>query len=126
MALSPKLRAGKLRHRIQIVAPTGGQDTFGGVPPGNWQTVKTTWAEIDGVSARDNLAAGQFISISTHRIVVRFDPNISINAGQQIWFKRRTFQIQGVVNPDERNKMLYLYVLEINDSREQVTPPNNT
>ncbi len=126
MPLSARIQAGKLRHRIQIVAPAaGGQDTFGGVPGGNMAVVKTTWAAIDGISAKDALAAGQFVSTATHKITVRFDKAISINASQSIWFKGRTFQIQGVLNPDERSKLLYIFCLEVNDSREQVASPND-
>lgn len=119
MPLPTSLEAGKLRHRIQIVAPSGGQDSFGGTPSTGWNVVKTAWAAIEGVSAKDGLAAGQFISTSTHKITVRYDTTISINASQNIWFKNRVFQIQGVVNPDERNKLLFIYCVEINDSTEQ-------
>lgn len=125
-ALSNRLQPGKMRHRIKIMVPAqGGQDTFGGVPQGNMTLVKTTWARIEGVSAKDTLAAGQFVSTSTHKITVRFDPAISINASQTIWYKARTFQILGVLNPDEVSKLLYIFCVEINDSREETGPVND-
>jgi head-tail adaptor len=42
-----------------------------------------------------------------------------ITAAMQVWFNGRQFQIQAVQNPDERNKMLLLQCLEINDSQQQ-------
>ena len=40
-------------------------------------------------------------------------------AAMQVWFQGRQWQIESVVNPDERNKMLILLCVEVNDSREQ-------
>jgi head-tail adaptor len=42
-----------------------------------------------------------------------------ITAQMQVWLNGRQFQIQAVQNPDERNKMLLLQCIEINDSQQQ-------
>jgi head-tail adaptor len=42
-----------------------------------------------------------------------------VNASMQVWLNGRQFQIQAVQNPDERNKMLLLQCVEINDSNQQ-------
>jgi head-tail adaptor len=44
-----------------------------------------------------------------------------VNAGMQVWFQGRQFQIEAVLNPDERNKMLLLLCIEINNSNQQLT-----
>jgi head-tail adaptor len=48
-----------------------------------------------------------------------------VTSGMVVWFQGRTFQIEAVQNPDERNKILILLCVEINDSRQQngVTQP---
>jgi len=46
-------------------------------------------------------------------------PNSGVNAGMLVLFQNRTYQIEAVLNPDERNKMLILLVIEINDSLQQ-------
>lgn len=48
-------------------------------------------------------------------------PRTGIVAGMLVWFQGRVFQIEGVLNPDERNKVLVLTCIEINDSRQQIT-----
>jgi head-tail adaptor len=48
-------------------------------------------------------------------------PYTGVTAALQVWFQGRQFQITSVLNPDERNKMLVLMCLEINDSRQQIT-----
>lgn len=42
-----------------------------------------------------------------------------VSSGMQIWFQGRTFQIESVLNPDERNKMQIILCIEINDSNQQ-------
>jgi head-tail adaptor len=44
-----------------------------------------------------------------------------VNSGMQIWFQGRQFQVEAVLNPDERTKMLILLCVEINDSSQQKT-----
>jgi head-tail adaptor len=43
-----------------------------------------------------------------------------VTSAMQVWFQGRQFQITAVLNPDERNKMLCLKCVEINDSRQQI------
>jgi head-tail adaptor len=47
-------------------------------------------------------------------------PYTGVTAAMQVWFQGRQFQITSVQNPDERNKMLCLSCVEINDSRQQI------
>ncbi len=123
MPLSSKLAIGKLRHRIDIVAPSGAQDSMGGILDTNYKLVKRTWASIEAATGKDQLAAGQFVETVTHKITVRFDKHISINGSQWIFFRGRQFQILYVVNPDERSKLLYIFAVEVNDSKEQTVQP---
>ena len=120
MPLSTKLPAGKLRWRVQVVAPSGNQDTFGGIANSEYQSVTTCWAAIEALSARDQLAAQTFVPLSTYRITVRYQKDANGNclftAKQRILFRNRTFLVQGVLNPDERTKMLYLMCIEVADS----------
>jgi len=48
-------------------------------------------------------------------------PYTGVTAAMQVWFQSRQFQITSVQNPDERNKMLCLACVELNDSRQQIT-----
>jgi head-tail adaptor len=42
-----------------------------------------------------------------------------VNSGMQCWFQGRQFQVEAVLNTDERNKFLILLCVEINDSLQQ-------
>jgi len=44
--------------------------------------------------------------------------------GMECWFQGRQFQIEGVLNPDERNKLLILMCIEINDTMQRTPVPS--
>ena len=117
MPLSNRLQNGKLRHRIKIVRPSGTQDSMGGIPQDQMTVVHDCWAQIDGLGGRDQLTSDEFMSQSNYQFVIRFFADV--DAGCRIWFNSRTFQIMAVINPDQRNKMLVLMAVEINDSTQQ-------
>jgi len=82
----------------------------------------TVWGRVESITGRDTLAAQQFDSDTTHKITIRYRDGIL--SKQQVYFRGpgsrpRAFQILYVLNPDERNKMLFLMCSEINDSAQQ-------
>src|SRR6267378_9085 len=122
-----RIKAGKLRHRLAIMQPYGpAQDSTGSLALVSMSPVATVWGSIESVSGRDVLAAMQFSSVVTHKITIRFrgaemTPPLHILAKDQIWFQgpsgnNRAFQVESVMNPDERNKLLILLCVEVNDS----------
>jgi SPP1 family predicted phage head-tail adaptor len=125
MPLSNKLECGKLRHRLVFMAPSGAQDTWGGVDNdslADWQEVFSCWGSIDSMTAGDQLAAGTFVSNVSHKATIRNPRFVTVAPNMQIWFRGRTFIIQGVANPDETNKMLYLFTTEISNVNNPKTP----
>lgn len=117
-----RLQVGKLRHRLQIVNPGTTVDEAGGVSLASTSPMATVWGRIESITGRDVLAAAQFDSDITHKITIRYRDGVL--AKQQIYFqgpgsRPRAFQILYVLNPDERNKLLYLMCSEINDSTQQ-------
>lgn len=122
---STRLRAGELRHRLELVKPYGpSQSTFGDVSLANYSPVRTFWGRIESVQGKDVLAANQFADEITHKITCRYRNDIF--AQDQIWFTGpgtyvRQWQVLYVLNPDERNKMLYLLCVEIDQSTNQTT-----
>jgi SPP1 family predicted phage head-tail adaptor len=127
-----RLKIGELRHRLQLLRPYGpAQSTFGDVSLANYSPVRTLWGKIESITGRDVLAANQFSDVATHRITIRhFRHNLDIFAKDQVWFQGagtyvRQFQIEYVLNPDEKNKTLILLCVEIDQSTNQPvgTPP---
>jgi SPP1 family predicted phage head-tail adaptor len=115
---SPTLNTGRLRNRISIVRVSPVQDSTGGTNLSVDVLYANVWASVEAQSGNDSAnGAGGFVSKVTHQVVIRYRPGIT--AAMQVQFKGRQFQIEAVQNPDERNKMLILQCIEINDSAQQ-------
>jgi SPP1 family predicted phage head-tail adaptor len=84
------INAGQLRERVTVQQATSTRNSLGESVPtwSNWQTV---WASVEGVSAREALAAGQQEVALTHRVRLRFLPGLT----QQMRFlwRSRTLEI---------------------------------
>src|SRR5258708_5012167 len=98
------LQAGKFRHRIQIVATNQTQDTAGGVSVNDNTVLATVWATIEALSGQEKFLARQFASNVSHSIFVRYNPALNLSSDMQVWYNTRQFQIEAVLNPDERHK----------------------
>jgi SPP1 family predicted phage head-tail adaptor len=114
---TPVLMPGRMRHRIKILQPTLQQDTTGGLNVNQNAVVATTWASIEAMSAQEKFAAHEFITEVSHKIIIRWRRGITakmrvlMSSNQH----KRLFLIESVLNPDERNKSLALYCIEIFD-----------
>jgi SPP1 family predicted phage head-tail adaptor len=124
--LPTTISPGELRHRIQIAVPSGAQDSMGGISqnPLEWTVRWTCWASIEAWTGSQSLGTDQFVSESSHWIVIR-NPReaFTVTAAMYVWWNGRTFQITAVLNPDEANKLLVLVCAEINNSAQQAPTP---
>jgi SPP1 family predicted phage head-tail adaptor len=112
------LRAGTLRHQIQIQQQTTAQDGFG-QPLQTWTTAYTCWSAIASVQASQLFSAAQFVDQVTHWITVRFTPAHVFAANQRIVFVEpltgitHTYEIRAVVNENQANVALTLHCYEL-------------
>jgi SPP1 family predicted phage head-tail adaptor len=121
---SPVLQSGKLRHRIMVVSPSTSFDSMGGPIAGDSTTVGTFWASIEALTGTEKFAAHEFVSQVSHSIVLRYQPGITFLAKMIVWYNGRTFQVESILNPDERNKIIQLLCIEINNSTQQPPTPS--
>jgi SPP1 family predicted phage head-tail adaptor len=117
VAESSRIQAGQLRHRIVIVQPKLAQDSSGGWKIDDENIVATVWASVEGLIGRELFAAQQKVSEVTHKITIRWMSGLT--AKMNVWFDERLFQIEAIVNPNERHKMLVLLCIERNNSANQ-------
>lgn len=103
------MKIGDLRHRISLQSPTRTADNMGGYST-VWTSEATIWAAIWPVSGKEIMQARQNKMNVTHRIRIRYRSDIK--SSWRIKFKLRYFDIDVIINPDERNKMLELLCTE--------------
>jgi SPP1 family predicted phage head-tail adaptor len=71
-------------------------------------------ASINAVTSKEVYALGAgFTSQVTHKVTVRFNPTLCIEAGYRILFRDRMFLVQAVSDPDESRARLSLMCLEL-------------
>lgn len=100
---------GKMRHRLRIEAPGSSADGGGGQGADPWLTasvVATVWGRVEPVRGIERLRAMRLESPITHRIIMRYRPNI--DASMRVVFAGRALNIRAVTNPGEANRTLEL------------------
>jgi SPP1 family predicted phage head-tail adaptor len=104
------MEAGKLRHRVTIQTATSAQDATG-YPVKTWGTLATVWAMVLPLQGRELVAAQQAQSESTVHIRTRYLSGVTTK--DRILFGTRVYEINGIVNPGERNIELQFLCKEV-------------
>lgn len=93
--------AGKLRERVTVQVASGTTNTLGETVLA-WSNSSAVWASVEGVSAREALAAGQQDVAITHKVRIRHLPGLT----QQMRFawRSRTLNIVSLLEYDNRSE----------------------
>ena len=103
------IRAGSLRHRVEIQSVTDSASAFGDVSQ-SWSTVTTVWASIEPLKAREAFEAQQTKTRVSHRVEIRYISGVTTK--HRLVYGSRTLNINSVLNPGERNERLVLVCTE--------------
>jgi SPP1 family predicted phage head-tail adaptor len=114
------LRAGALRHRINLIRQSSTKGTYGDDVV-SWSTDKSVWAAVWPIKGNEYYQAQQVSSVVTHRIRIRhttFSNSTAISARHRIEMKdgARMWEIESVINPEEENRMLDMMCKETTSS----------
>lgn len=93
------ISSGLLRERVTIQAPTEQQNQFGEATV-TWSDVATVWGSVQGLSAREYLAAQQVDSVITHKIRIRFFEGLT-HSHRIVW-RGRIMEISSVLERETR------------------------
>jgi SPP1 family predicted phage head-tail adaptor len=104
------MNIGKLRHRVSLQSSTATANEFGEKIPA-WSTYATVWAEIMPLQGRELENAQQISEKCDFEIFIRY--NSAVQSTHRVIFGSRTFEIQAVLNIEERNAKLKLICTEI-------------
>jgi SPP1 family predicted phage head-tail adaptor len=94
------IEPGKLRERVTVEVASVTTNNFGEAIL-TWGTASSVWASVEGVTAREALAAGQAEVSVTHRVRMRYLPGLT----QQMRFawRNRTLDIVSLLEHDNRS-----------------------
>lgn len=97
------IQVGPMRERVTIKAPTEVKARSGEVTLKWDTTVAEVWASVMGLSSRDILQAQQANVILTHRIRIRYLPDVTVQ--HRIIWRGRTMEIASVVERENRSML---------------------
>jgi SPP1 family predicted phage head-tail adaptor len=104
------VRTGDLRHQVILQSKTEGRDAVGGVVEA-WSDVATVWASVEPLDGKEFFAAERVNADATTRIRMRY--RAGVTPVMRAVYGARIFDIQNVINVDERNRELRLMVREV-------------
>lgn len=93
--------AGKLRDRVTVQQASGSRNSLGETVL-TWADWQTVWASVEGVSARESIAAGQQQTEITHRVRLRFLPGLT--QGMRFTWRSRTLEIANLLEHGNRTE----------------------
>lgn len=93
--------AGKLRDRVTVQIASGTTNALGETVL-TWANSTAVWASVEGVSARESLAAGQQEVSLTHRVRMRYLPGLT--QSMRFAWRSRTLEIVSLLEHGNRSE----------------------
>jgi|GEM_PF-589842 len=108
------MQAGKLRHKIEVLAQKKIIDIEGGGTVTRFEVQFSTFAAIEPLSVKDFIASGALQSQISARIILRYKPSLKIKAGYRIKSSLGLFEVLGIL-ADKKSGFEYatLMVFEV-------------
>ena len=103
------MRVGELRKRVTVQTETQSTDGAGGYILG-WTTFANVWANIKPLTGREIFVASHLEGHVTHHVQMRYLSGVT--SDMRLSYNSRLFNIQAVLNTDERNQWTELLVEE--------------
>jgi len=103
------MNIGKLRHRIELQSAIIDKDDYGQQTE-NHGTYDTVWASVVPLTGRELEYAQQLQAETNYKITIRY--NSAVKKTDQILFDDRIFEINAILNFEEKNEYLILLCKE--------------
>ena len=100
----------KMRHRITFPKPTGSKLNSMGENVPEYTEYMTAWAYVAPKTGREYDEAQKLRAETTYNVLTRYFPGITTD--MRISFRDRVFDIESVLNIDERNEQLQIVAVE--------------
>lgn len=112
MAIKNRCLAGRLRHQITVESAVESEDAYGDITS-SWSTLYTARASVEPLVGREYYAAQQVNAENNVKFRMRYSATIATTtAKMRVLFDGRYFDIQSVINIEERNKEMLLMTIE--------------
>jgi SPP1 family predicted phage head-tail adaptor len=104
------MRAGQLRHRVQLQRQHLADDLAGGDDV-SFDTVATLWANVTTAGGREFWEAKKLVPELTHQVELRYRSDVA--PGMRFVFRSAVLRIHAAPDPDERRVRLLCMCTEL-------------
>ncbi len=104
------MRAGQLRHRLEVQRVTATVLDEHGEPTHSWSTEATIWGAVEPTGGDERLQAAQLDPEVTHKIRIR--ARITVTPAYRVLYDDRTFEVLSVIEVGERMREQWLMCKE--------------
>jgi SPP1 family predicted phage head-tail adaptor len=95
------IRPGEMRERVTVQVASGTTNSLGETVL-SWANSSAVWASVEGVSAREALAAGQEDVTITHKVRIRYLPGLTQR--DRFSWRSRTLNIVSLLEYEHRTE----------------------
>lgn len=95
------IRPGELRERVTVQVASGTTNALGETVLA-WTDSSAVWASVEGVSAREALLAGQQDAAVTHKVRLRYLPELT--SRERFAWRGRTLEIVSLLEHGNRSQ----------------------
>lgn len=96
------MRAGPLNKVITLQEQQEVKDDYGSINI-NYIDLKDIRASVAPISGDEKYINAELLNTVTHKITIRYDSNLNLDPTNRIVFKNRNFEIENVLNFQEKN-----------------------
>lgn len=112
------MRAGELRHRIELQAHTQETDAYGTPLPAAWTTVARVWADVRHLSGSESIRAGADTSLVKASCRIRWRDDVT--AAHRVLYGGKVYDIEAVLPGGDR---VYVDLVLKTTGQDPVEPP---
>ncbi|MEM9019942.1 MAG: phage head closure protein [Planctomycetota bacterium] len=110
--MAMRYSAGMLRQSIELHKPVESRDSIGGADL-TYKPVARVYASVKPMTAREVLSADQQHPEITHRVVIRYLPNVQPEINWRLSFEGRTLEVAAPpIDVDNRRRFVQLLCRE--------------
>jgi len=111
---NPNFNSGSFRNKITIQSFNPDAVDSDGFPlpaEQQWKDLKTVWAAIKTLKGKEYYEAASVQAETTTRFIIRYTQGL--DTSMRILYKNRIFDIQSLINDDEKNVTLTIITKEV-------------
>lgn len=108
------MRAGKLRHTVELQRPVTTLDDAGQEVL-TWETFKKLKAEIKPTAGSEAWNANTVEAFESRTIRIRYTPNLTTQHRIRVCTTGKIYSIRAILNWEERNRELLINTVEYRD-----------